>query len=51
MAELQKYNKKNSTATTLSKLSVVSWSFYYLIITGTADTAFTDTGGIVIGSD
>ena len=25
--------------------------FYYLIITGTADTAFTDTGGIVIGSD
>ncbi len=45
-----KYNK-NSMATTLSKLSAVSWSFYYLIITGTADTAFTDTGGIVIGSD
>lgn len=45
-----KYNKKlHGNHTQQAERSVME--FYYLIITGTADTAFTDTGGIVIGSD
>ena len=45
-----KYNKKlHGNHTQQAERSVME--FYYLIITGTADTAFTDTGGIVIGID